>query len=282
MLFRTLISTDALASHLAEPEYVVVDCRFKLDDTSWGEQAYRTAHIPGAAYVHLDRDLSGVKNGRNGRHPLPDSRALAETLGRLGVTAGTQVVTYDQDGGMFASRLWWLLRWMGHETAAVLDGGFAKWTVEGRPAKGGVETRASVPFAGTPRSAFVADARAVAAAAISGAPLLLDARAPERYRGDVEPLDPIAGHIPGARNYFYEGNLRDDRTFRPAGELRERLHLVLGAYEPDNVICYCGSGVTACHNLLALEHVGLSGARLYPGSWSEWCADEKNPVETGG
>jgi len=282
MPFRTLISTEALASHLAEPEYVLVDCRFRLDDTSWGEEAYRAAHIPGAAYAHIDRDLSGVKNGRNGRHPLPDSRALAGTFGRLGVTAGAQVVAYDQDGGMFASRLWWLLRWMGHEAAAVLDGGFTKWTAEGRPTTGGVETRASVPFTGTPRRALIADARAVAAAVISGAPLLLDARAPERYRGEVEALDPVAGHIPGARNYFYEGNLGEHCTFRPTEELRERLQGALREYEPDNVICYCGSGVTACHNLLALEHVGLTGAKLYPGSWSEWCADERNPIETGG
>lgn len=282
MASKTLISTEALASHLAGPEYVIADCRFKLDDTGWGEQAYRVAHIPGAVYAHIDRDLSGVKNGRNGRHPLPESRALADTFGRFGITSDAQVVAYDQDSGMFASRLWWLLRWMGHEAVAVLDGGFAKWTAEGRPTTGGTETKPPVSFTGAPQPAMMADAHAVRSAVSSGTPLLLDARAPERYRGDVEALDPVAGHIPRARNYFFEWNLNEHRAFRPPEELRERLRGALGSVEPHNVICYCGSGVTACHNLLAMEHAGLTGAKLYPGSWSEWCADEKNPIQTGG
>jgi thiosulfate/3-mercaptopyruvate sulfurtransferase len=284
MSFRTLISTSALASRLEDPSYVVVDCRFKLDDVSWGERAYRGAHVPGAVYAHLDRDLSGPRTGRNGRHPLPDPRVLADTLGGFGIASGVQVVAYDQDNGMFASRLWWMLRWLGHEAVAVLDGGFAKWTAEGRETRSGTETRPSKPFEGQPRGEMVADAAAVAAAVtsgVTGATMLLDARAPERYRGDSEPLDPVAGHIPGARNYFFQQNIGEQGTFRVPEELRDRLRRPLGAVAPADLICYCGSGVTACHNLLALEHAGLPGARLYPGSWSEWCADDRNPVETG-
>jgi thiosulfate/3-mercaptopyruvate sulfurtransferase len=281
MSFKTLISTSALAPRLEDPSYVVVDCRFKLDDVSWGEREYREAHVPGAVYAHLDRDLSGAKTGRNGRHPLPDPRVLAATLGSFGIASGVQVVAYDQDNGMFASRLWWMLRWLGHEAVAVLDGGFAKWTAEGRGTRSGPETRSSKTFEGRPRSEMIADAAAVAAAITSGAPLLLDARAPERYRGDTEPLDPVAGHIPGAMNYFFQQNIGDQGTFRAPEELRDRLRIPLGTVAPADLICYCGSGVTACHNLLALEHAGLPGARLYPGSWSEWCADDRNPVETG-
>lgn len=282
MAFTTLISTAALAPRLEDASHVVIDCRFKLDDTAWGEREYSSAHIPGAVYAHLDRDLSGVKNGTNGRHPLPDPAALAETLGRLGVTSGTQVVAYDQDSGMFASRLWWLLRWLGHDAVAVLDGGFAKWNAEGRPTASGHERRSPQAFGGQLRSAMVADVAAVAAASSARAPTvrLLDARAPERFRGEVEPLDKVAGHIPGATNYFFQQNL-ERGTFRTPEELRTQLRASIGDTAPGDIVCYCGSGVTACHNLLALEHAGLHGARLYPGSWSEWCADERRPVEKG-
>jgi thiosulfate/3-mercaptopyruvate sulfurtransferase len=281
MAFRTLISTAALESRLEDPAYVVVDCRFKLDDVNWGERAYRTSHIPGAVYAHLDHDLSGAKTGRNGRHPLPDDRVLATTFGTFGITSGVQVVAYDQDNGMFASRLWWLLKWLGHHAVAVLDGGFTKWTAEGRTTASGEESKPSRSFDGQPRNEMIADAGAVKAAVSSRAPVLLDARAPERYRGETEPLDPVAGHIPGARNYFFQQNINEHGTFRSPEELRDHLRPSLGAVAPADLICYCGSGVTACHNLLALEHAGLPGARLYPGSWSEWCADETNPVETG-
>jgi thiosulfate/3-mercaptopyruvate sulfurtransferase len=281
MAFRTLISTAALESRVEDSAYVVVDCRFKLDDVNWGERAYRAAHIPGAVYAHLDHDLSGAKTGRNGRHPLPDDRVLAATFGRFGITSGVQVVAYDQDNGMFASRLWWLLRWLGHDAVAVLDGGFTKWTAEGRMTASGVESKPPRSFDGTPRNEMIVDAAAVKAAVGSGEPVLLDARAPERYRGETEPLDPVAGHIPGARNYFFQQNINEHGTFRSPEELRDHLRPTLGAVAPADLICYCGSGVTACQNLLALEHAGLPGARLYPGSWSEWCADENSPVETG-
>jgi thiosulfate/3-mercaptopyruvate sulfurtransferase len=282
MSFRTLISTAALASRVDHDAYVVIDCRFKLDDPAWGEREHAAAHIPGAVYAHLDRDLSGPKTGANGRHPLPSPDALSATCARFGIESGIQVVAYDQDNGMFASRLWWLLRWMGHDAVAVLDGGFAKWIAEGRPTRAGVETPAAKPFVAHVRGDMMVDAAGVAALAGSPASVLVDARAPQRFRGEVEPLDKVPGHIPGARNYFFQDNVDEHGTFRTPEELRERLRPSIGGAAIADVICYCGSGVTACHNLLAMEHAGLSGAKLYPGSWSEWCADDTRPVETGG
>jgi len=279
MAFTTLISTAVLASHLDDA--VVVDCRSKLDDETWGELAYTASHIPGAVYADLNRDLSGPKTGTNGRHPLPDPSALARTLGRLGIASGTQVVAYDQDTGAWASRLWWLLRWLGHDAVAVLDGGFAKWTAEGRPTTSGNEYRAAREFSGTPRAEMSVDVATVASRVGSRAWRLVDARAPERFRGEKEPIDRTPGHIPGAVNHFFGGNLAVDNTFRTPEELRARFAPALGDTKPDHVICYCGSGVTACHNLLALEHAGITGAKLYVGSWSEWSADPARPVERG-
>ncbi len=281
MPFRTLIDTATLADLIArDPSVVVVDCRFELANPAAGERAYETAHIPGAVYAHLDRDLSGAKTGSNGRHPLPAPDTLAATLGRLGIGSGQQVIVYDQDSGMFASRLWWLLRWMGHDAVAVLDGGLAAWSAEGRPSKAGVETRVPATFEGRVRTVMTAGADALPAFVASPGARLVDARAPERFRGDVEPLDPVAGHIPGAVNHFFQWNLEGGR-FLGADALRARLHASIGSVEGDRIVCYCGSGVTACHNLLALEHAGVSGARLYPGSWSEWVADETRPVARG-
>ncbi len=280
MTHTTLIGSRELASTLADPRLVVVDCRFDLGDTGAGERAYEQAHISGAVYAHLDRDLSGAKTGTNGRHPLPTIDALVATLGRLGIGPDVQVVAYDQDTGMFASRLWWLLRWMGHDGVAVLDGGFAKWTEARLPTSSGIENRPARTFTGAPREQMTVTAMEVASLSSSPDWRLVDARAPERYRGDVEPLDPVAGHIPGAVNHFYQRNL-DAGTFRRPEDLRRELSGVVGGTSGDHVICYCGSGVTACHNLLALEHAGLSGARLYPGSWSEWVSDPNRPIERG-
>ena len=260
---------------------VIVDCRFKLDDERWGEGEYAASHIPGAVYADLNRDLSGRATGTNGRHPLPDPHVLAQTFGRLGITSGVQVVAYDQDNGIWASRLWWLLRWMGHDAVAVLDGGFAKWTAEGRPATSGEERRAPREFTGTPRGQMAVDVAAVASRVGSREWRLVDARAPERYRGESEPIDRTPGHIPGAVNHFFGGNLAGDKTFRTPEELRAQFNASLGGTSPDHVICYCGSGVTACHNLLALEHAGLKGGKLYVGSWSEWSSDPTRPVERG-
>jgi thiosulfate/3-mercaptopyruvate sulfurtransferase len=280
MSFRTLISTGVLAAHLDDP-FVVVDCRYKLDDEAWGLREYEAAHIPDAVYAHLGHDLAGPKNGTNGRHPLPDPDTLAATFGRLGIASGVQVVAYDQDNGMYASRLWWLLRWLGHDAVAVLDGGFAKWKAEGRPTKSGVEARAPQTFTPSPRPDMIVDASTIGSLLHDKAWRLVDARAAQRFRGDIEPLDRVAGHIPGAVNHFFQSNIEEGGTFRTPEALRAHLRDTLGDVPPDRVVCYCGSGVTACCNLLALEHAGLKGAKLYPGSWSEWSSDPARPIERG-
>jgi thiosulfate/3-mercaptopyruvate sulfurtransferase len=282
VLHTTLVSTELLATQLGDdPRWVIVDCRYDLANESWGEGQYRGAHIPGASYASLGRDLAGPNDGRGGRHPLPDPDVMATTFGRLGVTPGAQVVAYDQGNGIYASRLWWMLRYMGHDAAAVLDGGFEKWLREGRPTRAGVEARQPVVFTGTPRTDMRASASQVLARLGDPSMTLLDARAPSRYEGREEPLDRVAGHIPGARNHFFQWNLEPDGTFLPPETLREAFRAVLGATPPDQVTLYCGSGVTACHNLLAMERAGLTGMKLFPGSWSEWSADPDRPVETG-
>ena len=281
MAFSTLITTAVLAARLDDPAYAIVDCRFKLDDVAWGQREYAGGHIPGAVYASLDRDLSGAKTGTNGRHPLPDPDTLARTLADLGIESGVQLVAYDQDNGMYASRLWWMLRWLGHDAVAVLDGGYKKWMAEGRPTTSGEEHRARRAFAGSPRAGIVLDVNEVAS--LAGKPdwRLVDARAPERYRGETEPIDKTPGRIPGAVNHFFGGNLDEQGTFRTPEDLRARVRESVGDVAPDHLVCYCGSGVTACHNILALEHAGLKGAKLYPGSWSEWSADPSRPVEKG-
>jgi len=280
MKHTTLVDTATLNAALSDPDLAVVDCRFDLAVPQAGEQAYKQAHIPGAVYAHLDRDLSGERTGSNGRHPLPAPHALSATLGRLGIDASSQVICYDENSGMYASRLWWLLRWMGHGNVAVLDGGFAKWLAEQRPTVSGIESRAPRTFTGFPRSEMTVSAAEVSAVAAAPDARLVDARAPERFRGEVEPLDPVAGHIPGAVNHFFQRNLENGH-FRSPEDLRASFRDSIGDVRAHHVVCYCGSGVTACHNLLALEHAGLSGARLYPGSWSEWAADPSRPVEQG-
>ncbi|MEO5814341.1 MAG: sulfurtransferase [Gemmatimonadaceae bacterium] len=276
MTFTTLISTGELADLLSDPAFgiAMVDCRFMLDDVEWGRREYLAGHVAGAVYADLDRDLSSAKTGTNGRHPLPSPEALREAFSRLGIGDGVQVIAYDQDNGMYASRLWWLLRWMGHDAVAVLDGGFANWKGE---VTSGEEHRSPREFVGAPRDDMLVAADAVASAVWR----LVDARAPERYRGEVEPLDKMAGHIPGAANHFYKLNLDSAGLFLPPGELRAHLGAVIGDASPEQVVSYCGSGVTGCHNLLALEHAGLHGARLYAGSWSEWSSDPSRPVAKG-
>ncbi|MDB4889226.1 MAG: Sulfurtransferase [Gemmatimonadetes bacterium] len=276
MTFTTLISTGELGELLDEPPFAVavVDCRFILDDVDWGRREYVRAHIRGAVYADLDHDLSSAKTGTNGRHPLPSPDALRATFSKLGIADGVQVIAYDQDNGMYASRLWWLLRWMGHDAVAVLDGGFAKWD---GPTASGKEHRAPREFVGTPRDELLVLADSVA----NSDWRLIDARAPERYRGDVEPLDKVAGHIPGAVNHFYKHNLDEAGLFLPPGELRARLSPVVGGVAPDHIVSYCGSGVTGCHNVLALEHAGMHGARLYAGSWSEWASDPARAIAKG-
>jgi thiosulfate/3-mercaptopyruvate sulfurtransferase len=281
MAFTTLISTAVLDKNIDDPAFAIVDCRYKLDDGGWGEREYAAAHIPGAVFADLGRDLAGPKTGTNGRHPLPDPHALAERFSDFGITSGVQVVAYDQANGMFASRLWWLLRWLGHDAAAVLDGGLAKWVAEGRPTRSGAEQRARREFGGSARPAMTVGVDQVASHL--GAPewRLVDARAPERYRGETEPLDRTPGHIPGAANHFYQWNLDGQGLFQTPEALRTSLERSLGDVPTDQIVCYCGSGVSACHNLLALEHAGMHGAKLYPGSWSEWSSDPSRPVAKG-
>lgn len=280
-MFTTLVDPATLAAHLDDPAWVVLDARFDLAAPAAGEQQYRAGHVPGARYVHLDTHLSGEKTGTNGRHPLPAPEVAAARFGALGIGPGTQVVLYDGDMGMFAARGWWMLRWLGHRAVAVLDGGFAAWQRAGLPVTDAVESWALEVF--TPR---VADDPRVPAADVlahldDASRLLVDARATDRFRGENETIDPVAGHIPGAVNRFFQLNLTPEKTFKPAAQLRAEWAAVCGGEDASRVVMYCGSGVTACHNLLALEHAGLTGARLFPGSWSEWCASPDRPRATG-
>ncbi len=275
--YTTLIATGDLALHLDDPAFVIVDCRHDLGDVDAGERAYRVAHIPGARFLHMDRDLSGTKTGGNGRHPLPEVAALLATLGRAGIDASKQVVAYDQRAGMWAARLWWLLHWLGHDAVAVLDGGLDKWRAEGRPQASQSPPPATTRLvAGTP--APFASANEILLHIDDGALFVLDARAAERYRGDLEPIDPVAGHIPGARNRPHSDNLTPQGTFKPPVQLRAEFEALLGTTSPAAVVHHCGSGITACHNVLAMAVAGLPGSRLYPGSWSEWIADPARPV----
>ena len=281
-MFTTLISPAELSPHVSDDDWVVIDCRFDLGDPSKGETLYLESHIPGALYAHLDRDLSGEKTGSNGRHPLPSAEQMRVRFGALGIGPSVQVVACDEDSGMYAARLWWMLRFMGHDKVAVLDGGIARWIREGHAVRGGREQARPATFVGAPRESWRLDADAVASGLGDPSRMLVDARAEPRYRGDSEPLDKKAGHIPGARNYFFQRNLDEDKTFKSAESLRAQWESLLGGTDPQQVVMYCGSGVTACHNLLALEHAGLAGARIFPGSWSEWSSDPDRPIETGG
>jgi thiosulfate/3-mercaptopyruvate sulfurtransferase len=282
MNLRTpLISAADLRAALARaPRPLLIDTSFDLADTGAGERSYREGHLPGAHYLHLDRDLCAPRTGTNGRHPLPAREAFAATAGRLGITPDTPVVAYDRQQGMYASRAWWMLRWLGHRAVAVLDGGVAAWQAAG----GALETQLPTPSPAAPYPPAAPLVRSIDADELAtrlGRVRLVDARAGERFRGEVEPLDTQAGHIPGALNRFYKDNLDADGRFKPAAELRaafERLGVGPGGEE---TVHHCGSGVTACHNLLAMEAAGLGTTTLYPGSWSEWSADPARPIARG-
>ncbi|WP_028223877.1 sulfurtransferase [Paraburkholderia ferrariae] len=281
--YTTLISAANLHERLtAAPGSVLVfDCRFDLVDPAIGEAAYANGHIPGAQYLHLDRDLSGAKTGKNGRHPLPERATLVAALAARGLNAGQQVVAYDAQGGSYAARLWWLLRWLGHDSVAVLDGGLQAWEAAAYPLSKEAPHPAPGNFkAGAPLQVTV-DVQAVVRNLATHEQLVVDARAADRYRGENETIDPVGGHIPEARNRFFKDNLGADGRFKPAHALREEFTAVLAGKTPEHVVLQCGSGVTACHNALAMEIAGLHGAALYGGSWSEWCADASRPVATG-
>ena len=276
----TLIDAATLHAHLDDPHWVVVDCRFSLMDTEAGRRAYQDSHLPGARYAHLDEDLSSPITPTTGRHPLPDPARLAHKLGEWGIGPETQVVAYDDLGGMLAAaRLWWLLRWLGHEAVTVLDGGFPVWRGAGLPLTAASPTAQPTVFHGRPDNQLWLTTEHVQM--LPAEAVLLDARAAARFRGEMEPIDPVAGHIPGAVNLPTEGNLTADGRFLPRAELRARFAATLGERSPTTVVHSCGSGVTACHNLLAMEVAGLRGSRLYAGSWSEWIRDPGRPMATG-
>lgn len=281
MTYKTLISVEDLKALVDRGEALVVDCGFDLADSAAGRAAHVQGHIPGAVYLHLDEDLAAPASPR-GRHPLPAPETFAEILRGAGLNAGQQVVAYDAAGGPFAARLWWLLRWLGHEAVAVLDGGKQAWIAAGfRLDVGPVVTRRGDFMAGEAVLAHAVTVEEVIANLRSRDRLVVDARAPERFRGEPNPLDPVTGHIPGARNRFYKDNLAIDGRFRSAAQLAADFAAVFGEVSAEQVILQCGSGVTACHNALALEVAGLRGAQLYPGSWSEWIQDPSRPVERG-
>jgi len=281
MTYTTLIAADTLRQQLGNPHWMIFDVRHDLMDTAAGARAYAAGHVPGAQFAGIDNDLSGAKDGRNGRHPLPARAALIERFRAWGIANDTQIVAYDAQGGQFAGRLWWLARWLGHEAVAVLDGGWPAWLAAGGP----VDTAVPAP----PRSDFhegtslvrVVATVDVLAALDDDTRLLVDARMPERYRGEQEPIDPVAGHIPGALNRPWAHNLQEDQRFKSPAQLREEFVALLGERPADDITHQCGSGVTACHNVLAMHIAGLPGTALYSGSWSEWIADPSRPVATG-
>ena len=277
-----LISTQQLREHLGDPGWVVFDCRHDTFDWQRGARVYAGGHVPGAVFAAMETDLAGTKTGRNGRHPLPDPEAWAGFLRCHGVTPATQLIAYDDAGGQYAARCWWLARWIGLTRVAVLDGGWGQWLAEGSP----VTTEIAPPRGGgtveaRPGSVPVRTLDDISEMVKGGGGRILDARAPERFRGEAEPIDPVAGRIPSALNRFFKLNLNPDLTFRPATELRAEFAALLGGTPPAEVAHQCGSGVTACVNLLAMEHAGLAGSALYVGSWSEWIADPARPVARG-
>lgn len=282
MAYTTLITPDEVHANLSDPQWTIIDCRFSLADPAQGRREYKEEHIPGALYAHLDEDLSGpIVPGRTGRHPLPTPEIAARRFGAWGIGAGQQVVAYDGSGGAIAARLWWMLRWLGHEAVAVLDGGWQAWLDAGYAVRSGVETAPSRTFVPAPQDGWVATTAEVESQRHEENFLLIDSRAAERYRGENETIDPVAGHIPGAINLPYAGNLDEDGNFRGREALRAQFESVLRETPSDHVTFYCGSGVSAAHNILAMAHAGLELPRLYVGSWSEWITDRSRPVNVG-
>jgi thiosulfate/3-mercaptopyruvate sulfurtransferase len=282
MVYNTLITTDQLNRHLGESHWLVVDCRYYLENTQQGLREYSQAHLPGAVYADLGTDLSSqVIAGVTGRHPLPDVDTLCRTFSNWGVGDKTQVVVYDQGPGMIAARLWWMLQWLGHDKVAVLEGGWAKWQRESRPVDRKTPVLTPQPFTAKVRAELLADADEVMANMSSASVRILDARAEDRFRGENETLDPVAGHIPGALSAPFANNVDANGELRPEEELLKMYNSLLGNTPANEAIVYCGSGVTAAHNILVMQHAGLGMARLYPGSWSHWITDKQRPIATG-
>ena len=279
----TLISAADLAARLDTPDVRVFDVRHDLTNHSAGRQAYDAGHIPGARFLDHETELAAARTGKNGRHPLPDRAQFGALMAAHGVTPGTLVVAYDASGGMYAAHLWWMLRWLGHDRVAVLDGGWQAWTAAGLPVSHdpAPAVRLGTPVEPGKSLAGTVDAQAVLANITQPSFTVVDARAANRYRGEVEPMDPVAGHIPGALNRPNGENLQPDGRFKTAEQLRAEFGSLLAGRDPASVVHQCGSGITACHNLLSMEIAGLTGSRLYPGSWSEWCSDPARPVAKG-
>jgi len=278
MTYRTLVDTKTLAGHLDDPDWRIVDCRFVLSDLTAGLRAYHAGHIPGAVYAHLEDDLSSPVTPDTGRHPLPNPKTLAEKLGGWGISNKSQVIVYDATFGAVAARLWWLLRWLGHEAVAVLDGDIRKWEREKRAITTELPVVERAPFHPTINNKLWVDTSHVEEIVGGRSGLIIDARAEERFKGEVEPFDKVAGHIPGAINVSFEDNLDFSGEFLSVEELREAYAERIGELAPADVVQMCGSGVTACHNALAMEHAGLAGSRVYIGSWSEWITDPSRPI----
>ena len=278
MTYQTLISTEILAKYINNPNWIIFDCRFSLKNPNTGLEAYQKSHLPNAHYVHLDNDLSSKITDQTGRHPLPDFNELANKLGHWGIDQNTQVVVYDDAGGAFAGRLWWLLRCLGHHQVALLDGGFNQWLKEQRELTATLPKLEDKNFHASLNTSFWLSTEQIETALKTQSIQLLDARTPERFRGEQEPIDSIAGHIPGALNRAFQSNLNADGKFLSATILRQQFTQVLGDQKSEKIVHMCGSGVTACHNFLAMEIAGLHGSRLYPGSWSEWIRDKNRPI----
>lgn len=276
-MYTTLIDPTTLQQNITNLNWVIIDCRFSLDDPGYGAHAYEKAHIPRAVYAHLDQVLSNPPSTDNGRHPLPPDSIMARRFGELGITNESQVVVYDDNNGLIAARLWWMLRYLDHTAVAVLDGGWQAWQAEGYSFRTGIENNEAVQFSGQAQKEWL-----VLADDVPSSSILVDSRAPDRFRGENETIDPIAGHIPGAINFYYQNNWGEDGRYLAAAELRRQFESLLGANSAGETVFYCGSGVSACVNLLAIAHAGLGNGRLYAGSWSDWITNSARPIETGG
>ena len=277
-MYTTLIETAQLVELLGQPGLVLLDCRFNINSPEAGRENWRESHIPGAHYIHLDRDMASAPNTNSGRHPLPDINAFQTRLGALGIKANSQVVVYDDASGAIAGRMWWLLRWAGHPVAALLNGGWPKWVRENRPTSNEAPSESETPYSATVREGLWVSTETVVRNLSEGAIQLVDARAPDRYSGRMEPLDTMAGHIPGSINMPFQENLDKDGCFKSAEILHQRFAALAEDARP---VCHsCGSGVTACHNFLAMAYAGLEPGQLYVGSWSEWIRDPARPIAT--
>ena len=276
-----LVTTEELQKHLDDPDWIVIDTRHELTNPETGPKAYAQGHVPGAYFMHVDHDMSGKKTGKNGRHPLPDIAEFAAKVNERGIAPGKQVVIYDDLSHNFSVRLWWMLRWLGHDKVALLDGGWPLWVKEGRPVTKEVPRPRKGAFVPRPHLGDTVDVHYVDRFRESKDGKLVDARTVERFEGRNETIDPVAGHVPGAINRFWKDNVEPDGRFKAAAKLKGEFKELLGGTDPASVVHMCGSGVTACHSIFAMELAGLAGSKLYPGSWSEWCADPARPVATG-